>query len=163
MERKYSEEAGRRSCASSPACADVVIGRVCLEVMVYESASGVGLLLGAALSCQLPSLSSEDPCFPGMTSLTNPFGASQSSICCHTARVTNAIERMPAACEARPEAAAVARSILAEGPKNSSGLPLRRRPAHRRAPPVTKHRWAPPRPPQAGERAYNKPLKPATE
>ena len=54
MERKYSEEAGRRSCASSPACADVVIGRVCLEVMVYESACGVGLLLGAAPSCQLP-------------------------------------------------------------------------------------------------------------
>ena len=27
MEGKYSEEAGRRSCASSPACADVVIGR----------------------------------------------------------------------------------------------------------------------------------------
>ena len=26
MEGKYSEEAGRRSCASSPACADVVIG-----------------------------------------------------------------------------------------------------------------------------------------
>ena len=71
MERKYSEEAGRRSCASSPACADVVIGRVCLEVMVYESACGDGLLLGAALSCQLPSwallaLSCNSACVQGL-------------------------------------------------------------------------------------------------
>ena len=47
--------AGGRSCASSPACADVVIGHVCLDVMFYESARGAGLLLRAALACQLPS------------------------------------------------------------------------------------------------------------
>ena len=47
--------AGGRSCASSPACADVVIGHVCLDVMFYESAKGAGLLLRAALACQLPS------------------------------------------------------------------------------------------------------------
>ena len=47
--------AGGRSCASPPSCADVVIGHVCLDVMFYESARGAGLLLRAALACQLPS------------------------------------------------------------------------------------------------------------
>ena len=71
MERKYNEEAGRRSCASSPACADVVIGRVCLGVVFYESANGIGLLLRAALACQLPSwallaLSCNSACVQGL-------------------------------------------------------------------------------------------------
>ena len=86
MEGKYSEEAGRRSCASSPACADVVIGRVCLEVMVYESACGVGLLLGAALSCQLPSwallaLSCNSACVQGFRNVcTGLSGASSVTL-----------------------------------------------------------------------------------
>ena len=71
MERKCNEKAGGRSCASSPACADVVIGRVCPDVMVYESTSGAGLLLRAALSCQLPSwallaLSCNSACVHGL-------------------------------------------------------------------------------------------------
>ena len=86
MEGKYSKEAGRRSCASSPACADVVIGRVCLEVMVYESACGVGLLLGAAPSCQLPSwallaLSCNSACVQGFRNVcTGLSGASSVTL-----------------------------------------------------------------------------------
>ena len=71
MEGKYSEEAGRRSCASSPACADVVIGHVCLDVMFYESARRAGLPLRAAPVCQLPScarlaLSCSSACVQGL-------------------------------------------------------------------------------------------------
>ena len=63
--------AGGRSCPSSPSCADVVIGHVCLDVMFYESARGAGLLLRAALACQLPSrallaLSCNSACVQGL-------------------------------------------------------------------------------------------------
>ena len=71
MERHCNEKRGRRSCASSPACADVVIGHVCLDVMCYESSKRAGPPLRAAPVCQLPSwarlaLSCSSACVQGL-------------------------------------------------------------------------------------------------